>query len=136
MDTACLNQTISLYRPIGPGQLQAILDSGSRRFPDRKTNQKFFYPLLHEAFAHFIARHWQLRNSGVGYVTMFEVRQSFVQDLPIFRMGGPEHQEYRIEAQSLPCLNDNIVGKISVIAVYKQDKAAVNREQFGALVAN
>ena len=128
MDTRCLNhainKTIALYRPIGPGQLQAIVDTGFRRFPARRSNQKYFYPLLHENFAHFIARHWQLRNSGVGYVTTFQVRQSFVQDLPIYRMGGPEHQEYRIEAGCLEQLNDNIVGKISVIAVYNQDTVA------------
>lgn len=123
------SQTVLLYRPVGPGQLEAIVASGGRRFPGRQVNQKYFYPLLHESFAHWIAQHWQMTNSGIGYVTMFQVRRGFLDHRPVFRVGGPEHQEYRIPAAQLEEFNHNIVGNISVIAVYRQPSTPSQHER-------
>lgn len=109
--------TSTLYRPLGPGQLQAILESGCRRFPRRRANQKFFYPLLHESFARRIASQWHVQRSGVGYITAFEVMSEYLHGLPVFMVGGPEHREYRIPAAELEAFNDQIVGRISVVGV-------------------
>ena len=57
-------KTITLYRPIGPGQLQAIIDSGWQHFPPRLPAQKYFYPLIHESFARRIAGQWHVERSG------------------------------------------------------------------------
>ncbi|PCJ44145.1 MAG: hypothetical protein COA99_07355 [Moraxellaceae bacterium] len=113
-----LSEVATLYRPVGPGQLQCIIASGWSQFPERKARQRFFYPMLHESFAKSVAEDWNVRNSGVGYVTRFKLKREFLEPHPIYMVGGPEHREYRIEASLLAQLNSNIVGKIEVIAVY------------------
>ncbi|MEN8671348.1 MULTISPECIES: hypothetical protein [unclassified Ketobacter] len=109
--------TTTLFRPVGPGQLQAVLECDCRRFPARRPNQKFFYPLLHECFARRIAWQWHVLRSGVGYITAFEVITDYLQTLPVFTLGGPEHREYRIPAAQLEAFNDQIVGRIHVVGV-------------------
>jgi len=113
-----LSKVTALYRPVGPGQLQRIIESGWMKFPERKSRQRYFYPMLDESFAHHVAADWNVRNSGVGYVTRFKVERKFLEPYPIYIVGGPEHREYRIEADMLARLNENIVGKIEVISVY------------------
>ncbi|MBV1920438.1 MAG: ADP-ribosylation/crystallin J1 [Pseudomonadales bacterium] len=113
-----LSEVATLYRPVGPGQLQCIIESGWARFPERKARQRYFYPMLHESFAKRVAGDWNVRNSGVGYVTRFKVKRTFLEYYPIYMVGGPEHREYRIDAKRLAQLNNNIVGKIEVIAVF------------------
>ena len=113
-----VSEVATLFRPVGPGQLQCIIESGWAAFPERKTRQRYFYPMLHESFAKRVASDWDVRNSGVGYVTRFKVKRAFLESYPVYIVGGPEHREYRIESSMLEHLNKNIVGKIEVIAVY------------------
>ena len=62
-------ETILLYRPVGPAELSLIADAGYRAFPPRLPEQPIFYPVLHEAYAVQIARDWNVKASGSGYVT-------------------------------------------------------------------
>jgi len=50
--------------------------------------------------------------NGVGYVTRFEVRKSFMDRYEIHRGGGNDHAEWWIPAEDL---NANIVGLIEVV---------------------
>ena len=72
------DDTITLYRPVGPDELALIRDSGFRRFPPRLPQQPIFYPVLSESYATKIARDWNVRASGAGYVTRFAVLRSFL----------------------------------------------------------
>ncbi|MDX1694347.1 MAG: hypothetical protein R3208_11340 [Ketobacteraceae bacterium] len=111
-------ETVTLYRSVGPGQLKCIADSGWKRFPPRLHWQRYFYPMLHESFAHRIASQWNVEQSGVGYVVRFRVRKEYIDPLPVYIIGGPEHKEYRIPAEDFERLNSNIVGAIEVLAAY------------------
>ena len=42
-------------------------------FPPRLPEQPIFYPVVNEDYAIKIARDWNVPDSGVGYVTRFEV---------------------------------------------------------------
>ncbi|OUS03030.1 hypothetical protein A9Q81_08000 [Gammaproteobacteria bacterium 42_54_T18] len=126
-----LSEVATLYRPVGPGQLQCIIESGWARFPERKVRQRYFYPMLHESFAKHVAGDWNVRNSGVGYVTRFKVKRTFLEPYPVYMVGGPEHREYRIDADRLTQLNNNIVGKIEVIAVFGEPPFTEETELFG-----
>ena len=108
----------TLYRPVGPGQWQAIQALGCRAFPPRLATQKYFYPLLYESFAQRIAREWHVQRSGVGYVLAFSVRQRYLDSLPVFVIGGPEHKEYRIPADQLDAFNAQLVGPIRLLSVW------------------
>lgn len=114
-------ETVTLYRSVGPGQLKCIVESGWKKFPPRLHWQPYFYPMLHEAFAHKIASQWNVKQSGVGYVLRFKVRKQYLDSLPIYIIGGPEHKEYRIASHELSDLNDNLVGSIELMATYKEE---------------
>jgi hypothetical protein len=41
------NETIIMYRPVGPKELELIAASGYREFPPRLPDQPIFYPVLY-----------------------------------------------------------------------------------------
>jgi hypothetical protein len=112
-------ETKTLFRPIGPQELQLIVDSGYREFPPRLAEQPIFYPVLNEEYAVQIARDWNVKASGSGYVTRFEVRAEYLANYDVKVVGGAVHQEYWIPAEELNEFNRNIVGLIEVIAEFK-----------------
>jgi len=112
------DQTITLYRPVGPEELALIRDSGFRRFPPRLPQQPIFYPVLTEAYATKIARDWNVKASGSGYVTRFAVLKSFLDRYQVQTAGGSDHLEYWIPAAELPEFNENIVGPIEIISEF------------------
>ena len=74
-----LTMTKTLYRPVGPVELELIAASGWKAFPPRLPDQPIFYPVLNEEYATEIARDWNARHNDppVGYVTRFEVIAEF-----------------------------------------------------------
>lgn len=116
---AAPEETVTLWRPVGPAELRLIEESGYRAFPPRLPEQPIFYPVLKEAYAIQIARDWNVRANGAGFVTRFEVRQSFLDGYRVEQVGGREHLEYWIPAADLPAFNAAIVGKIEVIVEFQ-----------------
>ena len=112
-------ETVILYRPVGPKELALIEQSGFREFPPRLPEQPIFYPVLNEEYAVQIARDWNVRASGAGFVTRFAVRADFVQRYPVQQVGGGVHQELWVPAEELAEFNRNIVGKIEVVAEFR-----------------
>jgi hypothetical protein len=114
-------ETVTLYRPVGPTELALIRETGFRAFPPRLPEQPIFYPVLTEAYAVKIARDWNVKASGCGYVTRFSVRKDFLHDYEVQTAGGSQYQEYWIPAEDLLLFNRNIVGAIEVIAEFHSD---------------
>ncbi|WP_203931237.1 ADP-ribosylation/crystallin J1 [Virgisporangium ochraceum] len=112
-------ETVTLWRPIGPEELALVEASGWRRWPPRLAEQPVFYPVLNEEYATMIARDWNVKHSGVGYVTRFEVTRDFLDRYEVHQVGGRTILEYWIPAEDLERLNDNIVGTIDVVAEYR-----------------
>lgn len=116
------DNTIVLYRPVGQKELDLIKESDYTSFPPRLPYQPIFYPVLNEEYAIQIARDWNTRDSAsgyVGYVTRFQVKSDFLQRYTIQTVGGSQHQEYWIPAEDLANFNTHIVGKIEVIAEFR-----------------
>jgi len=111
-------KTTTLFRPVGPKELALIAASEFREFPPRLPDQPIFYPVLTEEYAHQIARDWNVKASGAGYVTRFEVASASLDRYPAQTVGGAEHRELWIPAEELAELNRQIIGKIEVIAEY------------------
>lgn len=112
--------TVTLYRPVGPKELELIEQSGWREFPPRLAEQPIFYPVLNEEYATQIARDWNVRESGAGFVTRFQVEAEFISRYPVQTVGGSVHQELWVPAEELADLNRHIVGVIEVIAEFRR----------------
>lgn len=103
----------------GPQELALVEASGWRRWPPRLPDQPIFYPVLNEDYAVRIARDWNVKASGVGYVTRFDVRREFLDQFDVQQAGGETILEYWIPAERLEELNDNIVGVIEVVRTFR-----------------
>jgi hypothetical protein len=112
-------ETVTLYRPVGPEELELIEASGWRAFPPRLLGQPIFYPVTNEAYAIQIARDWNVKASGAGFVTKFKVNAAYLGRYRIEKVGGAIHTEYWIPAEDLPEFNSNIVGAIVVTSEFR-----------------
>ena len=108
-------EIITLFRPTGPNELKLVRESGFKAWPPRLPGQPIFYPVTNEAYAIQIARDWNVKASGSGYVTRFHVRAEFMARYSVETVGGSGHTEWWIPANDLAELNSNIVGLIEVI---------------------
>lgn len=114
-------KTTTLFRPVGPRELELIVESGYRAFPPRLPEQPIFYPVLNEEYERQIARDWNVKASGSGYVTRFHVASEFLERYPEQTVGAAIHRELWIPAEDLPELNRNIVGLFEVIAEFRAE---------------
>jgi hypothetical protein len=77
---------------------------------------------LNEDYARQIARDWNVKASGAGYVTRFEVVSDFLRAYSEQIVGGSIHRELWIPAEDLTAMNRNIVGRIEVIAEFRAEE--------------
>ena len=107
-------ETVTLWRPVGPAELALIEASEMRAFPPRLRDQPIFYPVVTEEYAIKIARDWNVRDNGAGFVTRFAVRRDYLDRYVVQDAGGRAHREYWIPAEDLPGFNAAILGTIEV----------------------
>lgn len=106
---------VTLFRPTGPEELELVRNSGFKKWPPRLPEQPIFYPVTNEQYAIEIARDWNVKASGCGFVTRFEVRKDFMDRYRVEQVGASHHTEWWVPAEDLEELNENIVGLIEVI---------------------
>jgi hypothetical protein len=110
--------TTTLWRPVGPAELEILRDSGFQAWPPRLPDQPIFYPVLNELYAATIARDWNVPASGSGYVTRFRVATPTARKYATQTAGGPGHLELWVPAEELDDFNAAIVGEIEVVAEF------------------
>lgn len=113
------DKTTLLFRPVGSQELALIEQREYTTFPPRLFWQPIFYPVVNQEYATQIARDWNARDGNLGYVTRFRVRTDFLRHYEVHQVGSALYQEYWIPAEDLEEFNQNIVGKIEVIAVFR-----------------
>lgn len=74
---------VTLYRPVGPEELELIKNSGWKAFPPRLPEQPIFYPVVQKEYAVRIARDWNVAASGAGFVTRFDVDAEYLKQYPL-----------------------------------------------------
>jgi len=110
---------ITLFRPVGEAELALIRDSGWREFPPRLPEQPIFYPVLEEQYAVQIARDWNTRDGGTGYVLRFAVDGTYLSRYQVQTVGSRAHREYWIPADELAQFNKHIAPPIEVIKTFR-----------------
>ncbi|MGH6654115.1 MAG: ADP-ribosylation/crystallin J1 [Actinocrinis sp.] len=109
------DRTTTLWRPVGPVELDLLRAAGMRAWPPRLPGQPIFYPVLNERYARQIADEWNTAASGAGFVTRFTLPTTFARRYPTRQAGGRDHLELWIPAADLDELNRRLIGAISVI---------------------
>lgn len=71
-------ETVALWRP---KELALVEASGWREWPPRLPDQPIFYPVLNFEYATMIARDWNVKVDGAGFVTRFRVRKAIGEGL-------------------------------------------------------
>ena len=117
MDT---QKTVTLYRPTGEVELKLVEDANWESWPARLPEQPIFYPVLNRKYAQIIARDWNAKIEGRGYVTQFLVNKEYLDQYEIQQVGGKDILEYWIPAEELEEFNRHIVGKITVVDTYSR----------------
>lgn len=120
-----MNDAVTLYRPVGEGELGLIRANGWKSFPPRLPEQPIFYPVLTEDYATQIARDWNTkdeRSGFAGYVLRFRLRAEFLSKYDVHTAGSSQHREYWIPAAELPEFNENIVGTIEVVSEFHRSR--------------
>jgi hypothetical protein len=113
----------TLFRPVGEMELALVEASGWREFPARLPEQPIFYPVLEEVYAVQIARDWNTRDGGIGYVLRFQVESDYLAQFPVQIAGSRVHREYWIPAEEVGEFNRHIVGLIEVVGEFRADPA-------------
>jgi hypothetical protein len=121
------DETVTLWRPVGPAELELIEQTGMTAFPPRLPEQPIFYPVTTEDYAVKIARDWNVPASGAGFVTRFDVRRDFLSNYEVQDAGGRAHREYWIPAEEMGAFNAAIVGKIEVVREFGRDGEIAGR---------
>ena len=117
-----MNDTTTLYRPVGQKELDLIRELDYSAFPPRLPEQPIFYPVLNQEYATQIARDWNPKDEAsgfVGYALRFQVRAEFLTRYEVHVAGSSNHREYWIPAEDLVKFNENIVGTIEVISEFR-----------------
>jgi hypothetical protein len=114
-----IQEFTTLYRPVGPKELELIKQSGYLKFPPRLPEQPIFYPVMNEAYATQIAREWNVPASGSGYVTRFTVDTVYLKKFSVQNVGSEVHDELWVPAEELEEFNRHISGQIEVIAEFR-----------------
>ncbi len=115
---------VTMFRPVGPDELQLLMATGFRRWPPRLPGQPIFYPVANARYAEEIASRWNVAESGFGAITRFEVPAAFMARYELHTVGASHHTEWWIPAEELEALNDQIVGTIEVIREFGTPPAA------------
>lgn len=112
--------TTTLFRPVGPNELELIRQLELEAFPPRLPEQPIFYPVTNEDYAIKIARDWNVPASGAGFVTRFLVDTAYLSQFSRKVVGGKSHEELWVPAEQLEEFNRHIVGKIEVIHTFQR----------------
>ena len=83
---------VTLFRPTGEQELALIRDGGWKAFPPHLPDQPFFYQVLNEVYATQIARNWNTKDGGTGYVLRFQVDVDFLERYVVQTVGSSIHQ--------------------------------------------
>lgn len=95
--------------------MKLIERSGWKSFPPRLPWQPIFYPVTNEEYAIQIARDWNVKDSGSGFVTRFQVDAGYVSKFPKKTVGSAIHEELWVPAEELDDFNRHISGRIEII---------------------
>lgn len=121
-DCLVMTKTTTLWRPVGIHELALLEDNNFSSWPPRLKDQPIFYPVLNREYATKIAKEWNAKIEGSGFVTQFEVETDYLNNFEVQQVGGQTILEYWIPAEDLGEFNTHLVGQIVLIESFELNK--------------
>ena len=121
----------TLWRPIGYGELQRIIEMHGLGYPPRFTAQPIFYPVLDEGYAVEIARDWNQDDEAsgfAGFVTRMEIAEATAAQYAEQVVGARRHRELWVPAEELPAFNAALIRPIVVSHAFFGERFAGDRK--------
>ena len=112
-----MENTVTLFRPVGCKELELIESSKMKHFPPRLEWQPIFYPVLNIEYASQIALEWNTKDefSGyAGYVLSFQIPKAYFDSFETQNVGDKTHNELWVPAEKMDEFNNMITSGISV----------------------
>jgi len=106
--------TRTLYRAVGPPELERIRASGGRAFPMRGHHEPVFSMASSEARARAVVREWLVEGRS-GYVIRFELEADWC-DRHV--SAAPDGDPW-VATEAIPALNAHLVGEIRMLAALR-----------------
>lgn len=119
--------TIALYRPATAAQVSAIAARQWQAFGAESLVGGYFYPMLHSSYARLVARQWNVRQYGEGFVLQCRVDARWLAQFQPQTVATPAQLEYRIAANELAGFNHALAGCIGIVQHYRQPMSAASR---------
>ncbi len=118
--------TVTLYRPATAAQVSAIAGNRWRAFGSESLVGGYFYPMLHRSYARLLARQWNVRQYGEGFVLQCHVDARWLSQFQPHTVATAAQLEYCIAANDLPGFNAALRGSIHILQHYRQPMSAIN----------
>ena len=108
---------ITLWRPVGPVELELLRKGGMRAFPPRLPEQPIFYPVLSEDYAVKIARDWNVPAAAPATsLALKSVGTSW--KITASKKPAAPRIWNTIPAEEMTAFNEAIVGEIKIVAEF------------------
>jgi hypothetical protein len=111
---------VVLYRSVGQEELDLIAASGWTVLPARLPRQSTIDLFTTEAHAVQVARDWEAKDSGAGFVIRLDVDGDYLVRYPVQTVGGSALQAYWIPAEDLEEFNRQLLDTITVVAEFSR----------------
>lgn len=112
--------SITLYRPATTAQVSALAAGDWQAFGHESLVAGCFYPMLHSSYARLVARQWNVRQYGEGFVLQCRVDARWLSQFTPHTVATPTHLEYCIAADLLPAFNAAMTDRIRIVQHYRQ----------------
>ena len=118
MRSMTIEETTTLWRPVGPDELRLIEQSGMRAFPPRLPEQPIFYPVLSEEYAVKIARDWNVPATAPATSRAFACNAAFLRHTKSKRRADRRIESTGSPRKIFPRSMQLLVGEIEIIATF------------------
>lgn len=112
--------TIALYQTLSPEQLSALEHRAWRGIEAGQGGEYFCYLKLQQRYAEMIARQWTVPVHGAGYVVRLLLPRAALAAYDLETVAYEEHLEYRVPVCELPDLGGQLVGRVELVSVFRE----------------
>ncbi|MFV0278722.1 MAG: hypothetical protein ACK5HY_16280 [Parahaliea sp.] len=112
--------TLAVYQTLDPSQLSVLKRGGWKQIVPRQDGERLCQLKLQQRYAEMIARQWAVSSFGEGYVVRLILPRRALTHYTLGSVAYEEHLEYQVPTGELPWLSRQLVGRVSLVSVFRE----------------